>query len=405
MNAICLVVDRLHLGYLGAYGNTWIETPQFDRLASQGFLFDQFVIDSPHLEFLCRSYWQGVHALARAEAGQERAPLPSLLGVRGVTTALVTDEPAVADHPLASAFDRRLEIDALPVTEPAPTMEETHLARCFAEMIEWLRDAPEPFFLWCHLMGLGAAWDAPLERRRAYADEDDPPPPESVTVPNRLLEPDCDPDEVLGISQAYAGQVSLLDTCLGALAKALEASRAGRETLLVLVGARGFPLGEHRRVGACDNALYGELVRAPLVMGFPGRLGAAARSQALVEPADLWATILDWFEVADAPASLTGRSLLPVVRGDLEALRDRLCIMGHDASRAGLTPFWYLRKTDALELFVHPDDFWQVNNVSDRCPEVAGMMEAMISQYFQAVQSNQSPYSSPLPETLRVEAD
>ena len=27
MNAICLVVDRLHAGYLGAYGNAWIDTP------------------------------------------------------------------------------------------------------------------------------------------------------------------------------------------------------------------------------------------------------------------------------------------------------------------------------------------------------------------------------------------
>jgi len=185
----------------------------------------------------------------------------------------------------------------------------------------------------------------------------------------------------------------------------LEASRAGRDTLLVVAAARGFPLGEHRRVGPCDDALYGELVRAPLAMRFPSGLGVAARSQAMVEPADLWATILDWFEVGDAPTTLTGRSLLPVVRGDLDALRDRLCIMGHEADRAGLTPFWYLRKTEALELFVYPDDFWQVNNVSDRCLEVAGMMEAMISQYCQAIQSSQSPYSSPLPERLLVGAD
>ena len=405
MNAICLVIDRLHLGYLGAYGNTWIETPQFDRLASQGFVFDQFLIDSPHLEFLCRSYWQGVHALAPAEAGREQVPLPSLLGERGPKTALITDEPRVAEHPLARAFDQVLEIDTLPVGEPAPTVDQTHLARCFAEMIEWLRGAEAPFFLWCHWKGLGAPWDAPLERRRAYADEDDPPPPESVTVPNRLLEPNCDPDEVLGISQAYAGQVSLLDTCLGALAESLEAGPAGRDTLLVLLGARGFPLGEHRRVGPCDAALYGELVRVPLLMRFPGHLGAAARSHALVEPADLWATILDWFGVGGAPASLTGCSLLPVVRGDVEAVRDRLCIMGRDADRAGVAPCWYLRKADALELFVHPDDFWQVNNASDRCPEVAGMMEAMISQYCQALQSSQSPYSTPLPERLRMGAE
>ena len=41
MNIISIVIDRLHFGYLGCYGNSWIETPNFDQLAASGFLFDQ----------------------------------------------------------------------------------------------------------------------------------------------------------------------------------------------------------------------------------------------------------------------------------------------------------------------------------------------------------------------------
>ena len=37
MNVICLAIDRLHLGHLGAYGNAWINTPAIDRLASQSW--------------------------------------------------------------------------------------------------------------------------------------------------------------------------------------------------------------------------------------------------------------------------------------------------------------------------------------------------------------------------------
>ena len=40
MNVVCLVIDRLQAGYVGAYGNTWIETPNLDRLASQSFLLE-----------------------------------------------------------------------------------------------------------------------------------------------------------------------------------------------------------------------------------------------------------------------------------------------------------------------------------------------------------------------------
>ena len=68
MNAICLVFDRLHAGYVGAYGNSWIDTPWLDRLASQSLLLDCALVDSPDLERLYRSYWQGWHALCPAAA-------------------------------------------------------------------------------------------------------------------------------------------------------------------------------------------------------------------------------------------------------------------------------------------------------------------------------------------------
>ena len=41
MNAIIVAIDRLHAGYLGCYGNAWILTPAFNRLAAEGFVFDQ----------------------------------------------------------------------------------------------------------------------------------------------------------------------------------------------------------------------------------------------------------------------------------------------------------------------------------------------------------------------------
>ena len=121
MNAICLVFDRLQAGFLGSYGNTWIETPSFDRLAGQSFLFDQALLDSPRLERLYRSYWQGRHAMCPGEKrtvhfrGHENWDSPSSLAAMlrdaGVTSALLTDEPLVARHPLAVDFDELVEID------------------------------------------------------------------------------------------------------------------------------------------------------------------------------------------------------------------------------------------------------------------------------------------------------
>jgi len=399
MNAICLVVDRLHAGCLGAYGNSWIETPALDRLASRSLVFDRSLVDSPQLERLYRSYWQGWHALAPAPP-ESRPTLATLLREAGVSTALLTDEPQVARHPLAVDFDELIEID--PPWEPqiAGEIDQTHFARCFMQIIEWLTEARGPYLLWCHLSGLGTTWDAPLRFRQAYWEEGDPPPPTLADVPERLLPEDHDPDELLGITQSYAGQVTMLDACLGAMLEFVDGRAAGQETLLTLVSARGFPLGEHRRVGPCDDALFGELVHVPWMLRFPDAAGAAVRSPALVEPADLWATLLDWWRVEGVPAAPTARSVMPIVRQECDALRDRLCVVA-GAQRAIHTPAWYLRSGDVPELFAKPDDRWEVNNVTSRCQEAVEGLQEALRQYEQALVAGTAIELPPLGDVLR----
>jgi arylsulfatase A-like enzyme len=398
MNAICLVLDRLHAGYVGAYGNSWMETPALDRLASRALVFDRALVDSPQLERLYRSYWQGRHALCPA-VEEARPSLAALLREAGVSTALMTDEPQVARHPLAVDFDELVEIDPPWQPQNAGEIEQTHFARCFVQTIEWLEAAREPFLLWCHFGGLGTTWDAPLRFRQSYWEEGDPPPPSSADVPERMLPPDHDPDERLGIAQSYAGQVTLLDTCLGAMLEFFDGQPASRETLLSLISARGFPLGEHRRVGACDDALYGELVAVPWMLRFPDAAGAALRSQALVEPSDLWATLLAWWRKSDVPASPTARSLMPLARQDADALRDRVCL-GGGGGRAICTPAWYLRAGDEPELFAKPDDRWEVNNVVSRCREVVEGLQEALRQYEQALSTGAVSALPPLGEML-----
>ncbi len=117
-NAVILIIDRLHSGFVGACGNTWIATPELNRLAADGFLFDRAMIDSPGLEQLYRSYWQGIHALAQ-KADNPSASLPRDLVVAGYTTVLLTDDPAVAQHPLAAGFGE-YELLEMPALTPAP---------------------------------------------------------------------------------------------------------------------------------------------------------------------------------------------------------------------------------------------------------------------------------------------
>lgn len=410
VNAICLVIDRLHRGFLGAYGNTWVETPAFDRLAAESFAFDQMLIDSPRLGPLYRSYWQGLHALAPDVEG--RASLPALLREAGVRSTLMTDDRAVREHPLAIEFDEVVEIDPPWQSQMAAegAYDETHLARCFFQIIEWVQargTGRRPFFLWCHLASLGTTWDAPAECRERYWGESDPPLLTTADVPDRMLPPGFDPDDLLVYTQAYAGQIALLDTCLGGFLEVLDegAARApsrsdGRRTLLAVTAARGFPMGEHLRLGPCDEALHGELVHVPLLLRFPDRQGATARSQALVEPADLWRTFLDWWPEVAAPLSPTGVSLLPLVRGERSTTRDRLVIAGAGRERAIRTPAWYLRKAEPPELYVKPDDFWEVNEVAVRCQEVVECLLDAADRFEQTIYSGSVAELPPLSDVL-----
>jgi hypothetical protein len=195
-----------------------------------------------------------------------------------------------------------------------------------------------------------------------------------------------------------------LDHCLGQLAEQLNAPRLTESTQLTLLGARGFPLGEHLRVGPCDEALYNELVQTPWILRFPDGFGRLTRTQALVRPADLGGTLLDWLAIDRADfAGGQSTSLLDLIRGEKIAVRDRILLRSaHD--RALRTRAWLLRETDQgpAELFAKPGDRWEVNEVANLCPEVAAGLQTALAE---SVAADGADQATPLAELLVTEVD
>jgi hypothetical protein len=379
-SAICIVIDRLSAGFLGAFGNAWIRTPQFDRLASQSLVFDQAIIDSPRLEQAYRGYWCGQHAaIARNE------PSPDVLSVlhrQAVHSVLLTDDDEVANFEVASNFSDTIHVDVDHRQSPCDVLEETHFAKYFAAAIDALLGIDAPSLLWMHMQGLAGSWDAPLEFRNAYSAEDDPEPPTGVEVPHFRLADDYDPDDLLGIMHSYAGQVTLLDTCLGAFIQAVDESPLGENALLVVVSPRGFPLGEHLNVGAHDDhpPLYSELVNVPWLVRFPGGRHAACRSLEFMQPDNLYRALLSPSGIETAGKQTKNRA-----------------VVVSDSGETGIrTPAWYLKsRTDGRqELFRKPDDRWDVSDVSDLCPDIVERLQAVFDQ------SQQGEMNMPLDELL-----
>jgi arylsulfatase A-like enzyme len=370
-NCLCIVIDRLHAGMIGAYGNSWIRTQHIDRLAASSFLFDQAFVQNPSLEQLYRSLWLGQH-----RGALEFGSAISVLRSAGWHTALVTDEPAVAGLPWAADFDEVIRVELPSEDHTVDEPSQTQIALVLDTVAGWLRSAPQPFFLWVHARGMSGAWDAPLELRNQYADEDDPPPPTISSPPNLWLPEGFDPDEVLGYTHAYAGQVSVLDSSIHSLIEQLQSADHESTTQVTLLSARGCPLGEHHRVGPTDEALYNELLQLVWLMHFPDRTGQLDRSQALVTPADLPGTLLDWLELDRGGRT----SLMPIIRGTRDAIRDHLC-MASTADRAIRTPAWLLRQPNdrPAELYAKPGDRWEVNEVARLCPDVTARLQVALN--------------------------
>jgi arylsulfatase A-like enzyme len=329
-----------------------------------------------------------------------------LLHAAGWNTALVTDEPLVAVDPRSEHFGARIVLPVEPKEAPAQDVVDTQLVRLFAAATQWLEGAREPFLLWIHAQGMYGAWDAPLDYRRRFVEEDDPQPPEFALVPNVMLPENHDPDVRLGYRYAYGGQALLVDLCLEALLDGLDATGVADRTLLSVCGGRGFPLGEHRRVGLCDAALYEELVHAPWLMRVPGQPGGLSRSANLVQPSDLFAALISWCELHEpnGDATQTGR-VLGCADDDSWPPRDRICLCSSDGfagQRAIRTPAWYLRQVEAgpVELYAKPDDRFEVNDVAVRCAAEAESLAQALDDTIAAARAGTLDSLPPLDDLL-----
>jgi arylsulfatase A-like enzyme len=239
--------------------------------------------------------------------------------------------------------------------------------------------------LWLHTRGLRGPWDASLELREQLLDEDDPPAPTFVTPPSSLAT--TDHDELLLYRAAYAAQIMVLDECLAALLTALENSAAAADTAIILVGVRGYALGEHGHVGGGVHVLYGELLHIPLLVHTPGDEAPPPRSAELMQPADLQSLLLNWFN----PPAPANPSTPP---------RQFVTASNQSGERMIRTPAWMLRQLPptvsesgeqppppAVELYAKPDDRWEANEVADRCPDVAERLLAVLD----AASANNKP--------------
>ncbi len=400
-HAIVLALDGLSPSFLGPYGNTWLETPAFNKLADESILAQQMLAESPDLEMVYQSFWQGTHA---AVAGEMRARPPSLplaLAQKKIPATLISDDESVTGWAEKNGFDEVCHLPVSTVKGPAENIAETQLARVLATAIDVLSNklatSDHPQLLWIHAQALQHAWDAPQHLRQQLVDEQDPEVPDLVEPPGLFSREPWDPDTLLGWSQSYAGEILALDSCLHWFRSEMENHQELAESMLITTSPRGFPLGIHGNVGHCQPALFSDLLHVPAFIRLPPGQGESYREYNLLQSMDIFQVLCTWFGLDSA---IPGRfSFLPGQENSIPA--DNYCYSLHAGSAALRTPAWFCRfpAEGDIELFAKPDDVWEINEVAALRPDIVDAMTDFHASVQQAYQSDPSA-RPPLPALL-----
>ncbi len=336
---IVIAIDGLRASALGAYGQTAYETPSLDALAAESRTHDWVYARTP-------------------DPADFYAALASQVTAEGSVLVTSDAKMTASIHP---RFGRVIDVQPTGYGEIAARIEDTQMAASWAEMVVRLFDAKEAGagLVWLHARGLYGAWDAPAELMATLIDEDDPPVVPSVTPPDQVT---GDDDERFAASCRYAAQVMVFDPSVGGCLELIEGLYEGEDYRLILLGLRGFPLGEHGRIGGVDERLYSEQQHVPLLVRDPGVAGRFDRSAA---PVALDAVVAALLAEAQPP------------RGAV--------LLHSTTARVVVTDEWLLRApasaVETPELYVKPDDRWEQNDVASLEEEVvAGLLATLAAE-------------------------
>ena len=208
-------------------------------------------------------------------------------------------------------FDRRRKTGK-DATFPTPLPEEAYCDNWVAQNgLDLLRRAPaeRPWFLQVNFTGPHDPWDITGSMLDAVRGRTGFPPP----VQNEQF----DPETHRRIRRNYAAMIENIDRWIGRYCTFLEETGQRENTLIVYSSDHGEMLGDHGQWG--KSCAYHGAVGVPLIIAGPGvRSGQTCRAPATI--LDLAATFLDWANLP-VPRDMDSISLKPILAGTTDRSR------------------------------------------------------------------------------------
>ncbi|MDP0497723.1 MAG: sulfatase-like hydrolase/transferase [Verrucomicrobiota bacterium JB024] len=347
-NIIVIFADDLGIGDMGAYGSKDIKTPNLDRLAGNGVLFEQGYVTAPQCApsragLICGRYQQRsgfefnfpVRDADHLGLSLEETTLATRLKQAGYTTGIVGKwHLGTGDGylPLQRGFDSfyglgngssyyrppyRWATEYLDIDRPSDIYRDNE---CIIEEADYLTDAfsreavsfikrnsAGPFFLYLPY----TAPHVPLQATQKYLDR-----VEGIEDPDRRI---------------YAAMVYAMDDGVGQILDALEDEVISEDTLVFFLSDNGADPkhggGSNAPFRGVKGNFYEGGIRVPFIAQWPGKIPAGEIYPNPVSALDIAATAVALAgSEADAQPALEGVNLMPFITGRTTSLpHDSLC--------------------------------------------------------------------------------
>ncbi len=363
MNFVFIMTDTQNRDMVGAYGNRRIDTPNLDRLASEGVRFNRAYTACPLCTPARSAIFSGTHPTVNGAWCNNVPPygnvplMGTILRHNGYRAAYtgkwhLDGSGYFGDGEPGGGFEAGWWYDGKRYAEDlGPERFEAYRnCRTAADLrragftagniwghrvadraIDFLsRVGREPFVLAVSFDEPHGPCVAPPEYWEKFApadldftrrqDDDGPAKPELQAIhrsqaAGKLAGP------ALEAMCRFLGCNSYIDREIGRVIEAVDRLHPG-DTAIIYTSDHGDMLGHHGLTSK-GPMMYEEIVNVPLIVRLPG--GPAAVSDALVSHLDILPTLLDCSDI-ERPESLHGRSLLPLLAGRTGSVNDAVML-------------------------------------------------------------------------------
>ncbi|MEJ5246431.1 MAG: sulfatase [Caldilinea sp.] len=396
-NIILLGIDSLRRDHMSCYGYHRLTTPHIDRFAQEGVLFEQtfsahIPTTSAYASMLTGLDVFSTQVVALRHKGPLRPEVKTLAEIlreEGYNTTCV----GFTGNPSSRGFDKYLDYPAWGSWNEGRSPKAQKLNEVALPELERLARKREPFFLFLRHMDPHAPYlpPEPFERMFYHGDECD--------KRNKSMEPVMafkpfrdffaswmppgitDKDYVIA---QYDGAIAYMDAAIRSIFTAIESLGLTENTIVVVNGDHGETLYDHE----CyfdHHGLYEPTLIVPLIIRYPGKLPAGRRVSGYNQHKDLVPTLLELAGIRREDLRFDGRSLLPMVRGEVASHESEFYITECTWMRkhGWRTPNWKLivalepdfHFKPPVELYNLFEDPEESVNLAETQPEIVAELE------------------------------